>query len=225
MTIPTPTVTRTWTCILFDLDGTITDSAGGITKTLVSAFIELGIPVPDADQLLSYVGPPILDAFRDINGLNPEQALEALAVYRVHYQRDGELDSAVFPGIAGLIKDLHRAGIPLAVATSKPELAARRILDHFGLAQYFDVISGASEDESLSAKADVITQALERLGEAGTDLTHVVMVGDRGHDIVGAAASDIPTIMVEWGYGSPAESKGALAIVHSVDQLRSLLLS
>jgi phosphoglycolate phosphatase len=99
-----------------------------------------------------------------------------------------------------------------------------RILEHFGIAEYFDVIAGASEDESRSAKADVVAYALERLRAQDVDLTHPVLVGDRAYDVAGAAANDVPTILVEWGYGSPAEAGGAMAIVHSTDQLRALLL-
>ena len=128
------------------------------------------------------------------------------------------------PASAGLLERLHAAGIPLALATSKPEIQATRILEHFGLAKYFDVITGATEDESRSAKADVVEEALRRLGERGVDLGHTVMVGDRQYDVEGAGAHGLPTILVEWGYGSPAEAAGAIAVVHSADQLSSLLL-
>ncbi|MGO4594587.1 HAD hydrolase-like protein [Leifsonia sp. 2TAF2] len=224
MTNPTPTVTRTWTCVLFDLDGTLTDSAPGITSSLARMFAALGRPVPSPAQLLEYVGPPLLDSLKSFGGMTEAEAREALAVYREDYARHGALDSAVYPGIRGLLQRLHASGIPLALATSKPELQAGRILEHFGLAQYFDVITGATEDESRSAKADVVAEALRRLEARGTDLDHTVMVGDRQYDVEGAAAHGLPTILVEWGYGSPAEAAGAIAVVHSADQLSSLLL-
>lgn len=224
MTNPTTTVTRTWTCILFDLDGTLTDSAPGITSSLARMFATLGQPVPSPAQLIEYVGPPLLDSLQTIGGMTEQAARHALSVYRADYAERGAFDSAVFPGVRGLLERLHAAGIPLAIATSKPETQATRILEHFGLAQYFDVITGATDDESRSAKADVVAEALRRLGERGVDLEHTVMVGDRQYDVEGAGAHGLPTILVEWGYGSPAEAAGAIAVVHSADQLSSLLL-
>jgi phosphoglycolate phosphatase len=134
------------------------------------------------------------------------------------------LRSPVFPGVAGVLQRLHAAGIPIALATSKPESMARAVLDHAGLSQYFSVITGASEDEELSTKADIVAEALRRLNEHGVDTTNTVMVGDRGYDTLGAGANGVPTILVEWGYGSPAEAADAMAVVHSTDQLRNLLL-
>lgn len=224
MTNPTLTVTRTWTCVLFDLDGTITDSAPGITKSIAATLQTLGLPIPSPAELVEYVGPPLLDSFRDFAHMSETEAREALAIYRASYHEDGAFDSAVFPGVRGVLKRLKDAGIPLAVATSKPELQARRILDHFGLTEYFDVICGASEDESRSAKGDVVAEALRRLTEQGVDLSQTVMVGDRSHDVEGASEHGLPTILVEWGYGSPAEAAGAIAVVHSTDQLSTLLL-
>lgn len=224
MTNPTTTVTRTWTCVLFDLDGTLTDSAPGITSSLARMFETLGQPVPSPAQLVEYVGPPLLDSLQTFGGMTEPESRDALAVYRQDYAEHGAFDSAVFPGIRGLLQRLHATGIPLAIATSKPELQATRILEHFELAQYFDVITGATEDESRSAKADVVEEALRRLRERGVDLDHTVMVGDRQYDVEGAGAHGLPTILVEWGYGSPAEAAGAIAVVHSADQLSSLLL-
>ena len=224
MSIPTLTVTRTWTCVLFDLDGTITDSAPGITKAIANTLEAMGLPVPSPAQLVEYVGPPLLDSFRDFGHMSDTQAREALTIYRADYNEDGAFDSAVYPGVRGLLQRLREAGIPIAVATSKPERIAGRILDHFDLTEYFDVICGASEDESRSVKADVVAETLRRLTDLGVDLTQTVMVGDRSHDVVGATEHSLPTILVEWGYGSPAEAAGAIAVVHSTDQLSTLLL-
>jgi phosphoglycolate phosphatase len=224
MSIPTPTVTRTWTCVLFDLDGTITDSAPGITKSITTTLETMGLPIPSPAQLVEYVGPPLLDSFRDFAHMDETTAREALAIYRADYLEEGAFDSAVFPGIRGLLKRLNEAGIPLAVATSKPEQVAKRVLDHFDLSQYFQVIAGASEDEVRSAKADVVAEALRRLTDLDVDLTQSVLVGDRSHDVEGARQHGLPAILVEWGYGSPAEAAGAIAVVHSTDQLSSLLL-
>ena len=219
-----PTLTRTWSAILFDLDGTITDSAPAITSSLAHTFELLGRPVPPASELLAYVGPPLLAAFREYAGMTDTEAAEALVVYRAHYSGEASLDTAVYPGVAGLLERIHAAGIPLALATSKPEQNAIKILNHFDLAKYFTVIVGASEDEVRSAKADIVKEALTRLEDSGADLSAPVMVGDRSYDAEGAAANDVPAILVEWGYGSPAEAAAATAVVHSADQLGKLLL-
>ncbi|WP_353828771.1 HAD hydrolase-like protein [Agromyces sp. SYSU T0242] len=224
-TLPSATVAppREWTAVLFDLDGTIIDSASEIMDSLAHMFEEMGVPVPDRETLRSYVGPPLLDSLRMTAGFSDVDAWEALNVYRDHYD-DHLLHSPVFPGVEGVLQRVQAAGIPIALATSKPESMAREVLAHTGLEQYFTVIAGASDDEQRSTKADVVAEALRRLGDGGVDTSEVVMVGDRGHDLVGAAAHEIPTILVEWGYGSPEEASDALAVVHSADQLRALLV-
>lgn len=213
-----------WTCILFDLDGTIADSAPGITTSLGFMFEELGLPVPTPEELLAYVGPPILDSFRDRAGMSPTEAAQALAIYRQHYLSNGTHGSPIFPGVPRVLREVHRAGVPLAVATSKPEFPASVILDHGNLTQYFRVISGASIDEIRSAKADIIAEALQRFRMIGVDTSRPVMVGDRNYDVLGAAAHGIPTVFVRWGYGSPAEEVGALAVVDDAEALKPLLL-
>jgi phosphoglycolate phosphatase len=219
-----PTLTRTWSAILFDLDGTITDSAPAITSSLARTFALLGRPVPSDAELLAYVGPPMLAAFREYAGMTPDEATEALAVYRADYQGVSSLDTAVYPGLAGLLERIHTAGIPLALATSKPERNAIDILEHFDLARFFTVMVGASESETRSNKTDIVAEALRRLGMEGANISAPVMVGDRSYDAEGAAANGVPAILVEWGYGSPAEAAAATAVVHSVDQLAKLLL-
>ena len=224
MSIPTlTTATALWSAILFDLDGTITDSAPGITASLARTFETLGRPVPDAAELLAYVGPPLLDSFRERAGMSDEQAWEAINAYRADYNGSA-IDTAVYPGVAGLLERIHAAGVPLALATSKPESVAVRILENFGLDRYFTVICGATDDESRSAKADVVAEAIRRLTAQGVDVSRSVMVGDRSYDTVGAAANGIPTILVEWGYGSPAEAVDAIGTVYSTDQLAKKLL-
>lgn len=224
-TMPTQTLApaRTWSPVLFDLDGTIVDSAADITGSLAHMFTKLGLDVPSDEVLRSYVGPPLLDSLRLTAGFDDAEAWEALNIYRDHY---GEhvLRSPVFPGVAGVLERLHAAGVPVALATSKPESMARKVLDHAGLTQYFTEITGASDDEELSTKADVVREALRRLEAKGIDTSNAVMVGDRGYDTLGAAANGVPTILVEWGYGSPAEASDAMAVVHSTDQLRNLLI-
>ena len=215
---------RPFTSILFDLDGTIVDSAPGITKTLAYTFAELGRPVPSPDELLAYVGPPILDSFRERGGMSIDEAAEALAIYRPRYLESGALDSTVYPGVADVLRKIHSAGIPLSLATSKPETPATVMLSHFGLLEYFDVITGASDDEVRSSKQDVVAEALVRLRAVGADVSRPVLVGDREHDVEGAAANGVPTIFAGWGYGSAAEELGTVAVASTPAELRDLLL-
>jgi len=219
-----PTLTRTWSAILFDLDGTITDSAPAITRSLARTFALLGRPVPSDQALLSYVGPPLLSAFQEYAGMTAEEAAEAVVAYRSDYHGAAALDTAIYPGVHGLLERIREAGIPLALATSKPETTAIEILTHFDLARFFTVMVGASADDTRATKADIVSEALRRLGEAGADVSTPVLVGDRHHDVDGATANNLPAILVEWGYGSPSEATEATAIVHSTDMLAKLLL-
>jgi phosphoglycolate phosphatase len=213
-----------WTCILFDLDGTILDSAPGITATLAWTFGRLGRPIPRPAELLAYVGPPILDSFRDLAHMSPTESAEALEIYRGRYLEHGTLDSAVYPGVAELLERIAASDVPLSLATSKPERPAIKMLDRFGLTQYFDAITGASEDEVRSRKADVVAEALTRLELLGADISAPVMVGDREHDVHGAAERGVPTIFARWGYGSVDEEVGAIAVATTAEQLGELLL-
>jgi phosphoglycolate phosphatase len=217
-------MTAPFTSILFDLDGTIVDSAPGITATLAYTFETMGLPVPAPAELLAYVGPPILDSFRDRAGMSLGEAAEALAIYRPRYLESGALDSTVFPGVADVLRAVHAAGVPLSLATSKPETPATFMLSHFGLLDQFDIITGASDDEVRSSKEDVVAEALVRLAAFGADLSRPVLVGDREHDVEGAAANGVPTIFVDWGYGSPAEQAGSIALAHTPTELQALLL-
>jgi phosphoglycolate phosphatase len=219
----TPQTTRTWSGVLFDLDGTLTDSAPGITQSLAGALEEIGHPVSDPDSLTVHVGPPLHETMRAL-GLDDRETDAAITAYRSRADFTDLHGNAVFPGMLGLLHSLRDAGIPVALATSKPTARARRILEHFGLLQYFDVVGGSPDFGSSSTKADVIRSVREQLEAKGFDTSHLVMVGDRGHDVLGAEINEIPSVIVEWGYGSPVEAAGAMAVVHSVDQLRTLLL-
>jgi len=217
-------MTSPYTCILFDLDGTIADSAPGITASLGHVFEELGLPVPSQAELREWVGPPLLDAFRDRAGMTPEESAVALSIYRDHYISRGTKSSPIFEGIPEVLRAIHDAGVPLSLATSKPEFPASVILDHGNLTQYFRVLSGASIDEIRSAKKDVISEAMTRFRMIGVDVSRPIMVGDRDYDIEGAAANGIPSIFVEWGYGSPDEAEGSLTTVAHPSELIPLLL-
>lgn len=220
-------VTRTATdtspqLVIFDLDGTLTDSAQGIVASFRHALAAVGAEVPDGDLAGRIVGPPMIDTLRAM-GLG-ERAEEAMTAYRADYTSRGWSMNTMYDGIADLLADLRASGVRLAVATSKSEPAALRILDHFDIARHFEVIAGASVDGSRAAKADVLAHALAQLAPHPE---HVVMVGDRAHDVEGAAAHGIDTVVVEWGYGA-ADFTGPdactpAARVSSVHQLRELL--
>ncbi|WP_207455596.1 HAD hydrolase-like protein [Herbiconiux sp. SYSU D00978] len=214
---------KPWSAILFDLDGTIADSAPGITSSLAHTFETLGLPVPSPAELVKYVGPPLLEAFEEFEGFTRDQAERALQIYRAHYYEKGALDSTIFPGMPEVLAAVHDAGIPTSLATSKPEYPATMILDHAGLTGYLDIITGASEDEVRSAKKDVVEEALRRLRARGVDLSNPVLIGDRHHDVEGAAVHGVPTIFVEWGYGSPAEQVGAVDVVSTPSELADAL--
>lgn len=212
-----------FTAVLWDLDGTIADSAPGITTAIAKMLDTFGLPVPSHDELLSYVGPPILDSFRR-NGLDDAVELEhAMEMYRDYYREEGEGQTILFPGMAELIRAVHAAGIPQSTATSKPEPSARRILEKFGLDVELEFITGATEDESRSAKADVVAEALRRLGEAGHDLSNVLMIGDRFYDVQGSAVHGVPSCYVTWGYGELGEERGASYVATSPTELRHIL--
>jgi phosphoglycolate phosphatase len=213
-----------FTVVLLDLDGTIMDSARGITSTLAYTLRRMGLPVPAPARLIEFVGPPIMDGFRDLAGLDPQQSIEALAIYRDRYASQGAFDAEPYPGVAEALRALHRMGLPLALATSKPESQAARILEYFGFAPLFAVVAGASDDERRSEKADVVAWALEQLDAAGIDRSAPVMVGDRIHDVEGAAVHGIGTVFAEWGYGSPEEASGAIAIARRPRDLPGVLL-
>jgi phosphoglycolate phosphatase len=213
-----------FTVVLVDLDGTIVDSARGITATLAYTLRRMGLPVPPPARLLEFVGPPIMDGFRDLAGLDPEQSLTALEIYRERYATQGAFDAEVYPGMPEALRALRSAGLPLALATSKPETQATRILEYFGLIDLFTVVAGASDDERRSDKADVIAWGLGLLDDVDVDRSSPIMVGDRIHDVDGAAEHGIGTVFAEWGYGGPAEASGAVALARSPRELPDVVL-
>lgn len=213
-----------WTCVLFDLDGTIANSAKGITESFAATLNKLGLPVPPPDELRTWVGPPPAESFRVRLGFDDAAAEHARQLYRKHYQRIGNADIRTFAAIPPVLEALATAGIPMAVATSKPEHTAVDVLERLNLARYFVTVSGASRDESISDKASIVGEALRRLHAGGVDTSHPVMVGDRLHDVVGAARHHVPTILVDWGYGEPDEHTQALVTVGSADALKTAVL-
>ena len=215
----------TYQTILFDLDGTLTDPKVGITRAVAYALDHFGIRVEDPDTLTGFIGPPLDEAFPEYYGFTRAQALEAVDKFREYYNVTGWMENIPYPGTESLLTELREAGRTLIVATSKPEETALRVLRHFGLEQYFHVISGADlSREDGSKKANVIRWALERAGV--TDLTGAVMVGDRSHDVLGAHAVGLPCIGVLYGYGDRPEHEtaGADVIAEDMAALRRLLL-
>lgn len=217
-------MTSPYSCVLLDLDGTLIDSAPGITSSLAWTFEQLGEPVPSPSALLEYVGPPLLQSFETIGGMSETEARQALATYRERYLDHGVTNVTAYEGIETTLAAIRSSGLPSSLATSKPESLARLALTHLGLMDYIDVMTGASEDEVRSEKKDVIALALTRLEAFGADLSNPIMVGDRFYDVEGAAANGLPTIFVTWGYGSPAEQVGAVAVVSTPAELVELLL-
>ncbi|AYF97891.1 HAD hydrolase-like protein [Protaetiibacter intestinalis] len=216
-------MTRPFTAVLFDLDGTIVDSAPGILSSLAHTYEQLRLPVPAPAELLKWVGPPILDSFRDLAKLDEDESRYALALYREDYRSRGVYDAPAYPGVLDALRAIRAAGLPLSLATSKPESLAKLILDDLHVADAFTEITGASEDEVRSSKPDVVAEALRRLAADGADLSRPVMVGDRIHDVEGAAEHGVPTIFVTWGYGAPAEASGAIATVDTAAELLAKL--
>ncbi len=209
--------------ILFDLDGTLTDPAEGITNSVAYALRKYGIEPPERRELYCFIGPPLADSFRKYYGFSEDEGQKAVEVFREYFRERGIFENVVYDGIDNLLFDLKKAGKTVVLATSKPELFAKQILERFGLMKYFDVVAGATFDETRVKKDDVIAYALEQLGDI--DISSCVMVGDREHDVKGAAVHGIPCIGVLYGYGDRVEleNAGASKIAESVEALSKLL--
>lgn len=214
--------------ILFDLDGTLTDSAPGMVKSIKYMLDHYGIEHPDDETFRTFFGPPLADMCQQHFGMDEEQSQAAVWKYRERYNDIGLFENDVYPGIREVLDTLVALDDKpvLAVATSKPTVASTRILEHFDLAKYFDFIGGAAQDRSRDTKALVIEHTLAAL-DVDPKRADIVMVGDREHDVKGAAAHGIPTIGVLWGYGSEHELKaaGAVMTVPTPAQLGRVLLA
>ncbi len=208
----------------FDLDGTLTDPAEGITNSFVHALEFFGLEIPDYRTLCSFIGPPLRTTFRETFGFPEEQTDVAVAKYREYFAEKGLFENRLYDGIPALLKKLRGEGRILVVATSKPEEFSVRILEHFGIADYFDRICGSLMDESRSDKAEVIKYALESEGINGN--SGVMMIGDRKHDIIGAKKNGLYSCGVLYGYGGrqELESAGADFIAGTVENLEKILL-
>lgn len=206
-----------YTNILFDLDGTLVDSGEGVLKCAELGLRHCGLPIPSPAEMRTFVGPPLKESFMRF-GCTEQQADEAIAVYRSRYTTVGKFELFVYPGIENLLRRLKAAGCKLYVATSKPETVSVEILEHFGLASYFDCIAGAALDQSRSTKSEVIAYLLSQAG----DLSGALMVGDTAYDVIGAAHHGIPCAAITWGYGT-VESLEAAHPAAMVDTPEALL--
>ncbi len=189
--------------ILFDLDGTLTDPAEGITNSAAYALEKLGIINTDRTELYPFIGPPLYDSFREFCGLDHENATKAVGYYRENFREKGIFENKLYDGIPELLQALKNMGCKMSLATSKPDVFAERILAHFDLLKYFDFIAASTLAGDRGTKADVIRYALEGLGV--TDLSQALMVGDRKFDIEGAGECGLDSVGVTFGYGGREE--------------------
>ncbi len=205
--------------VLFDLDGTLTDPGEGITNSVAYALKKFNIIVKDKTELYSFIGPPLIDSFMKCYGMSYDDGLKAVEYYREYFSVTGIFENKVFDDIPELLDKIKKSGRKIALATSKPEQYAVRILDHFNLTKYFDFVGAATMDETRSKKSDVIKYTLDNLGV--TNNSTVVMVGDRHHDIEGANQNGLDSIGVLFGYGDREELENADAtyIVETVNEI------
>lgn len=206
--------------ILFDLDGTLTESGIGITRCVQYALEKTGKPEPDLEKLLVFVGPPLMEQFMKYADLDEQTARQAVEYYRERYAVTGIFENAVYPGIPELLEELRQKGYRLAVASSKPEKYVKQILDYFQLTEYFHEIVGSEMNGNRTQKSQVIEETLRRLG-LSDNRKQVLMVGDREHDVLGARQAGMDCVAVSYGYGSMEELQGAepLQIVDSAEEL------
>ena len=214
----------TYKNVLFDLDGTLTDPAEGITNALMHAQRRLGRAVSRREDLYVFIGPPLIEMFMSEWGLTRAESEQALLYYREYFTDRGIFENVPYEGIEGCLADLKAAGLRLYVATSKPEPLSLRILEHFDLLPYFEAVAGSTMDEQRTKKGEVIAYALQTFG---LDPAETVMVGDREHDVLGAAENGLACIGVLYGYGSRAEltAAGAAALAEDLTALSALLKS
>ena len=211
----------------FDLDGTLTDPAEGITNSFVHAIKYFGLEVPSYEKLCTFIGPPLVATFQKEFGFDDEKSMEGVKKYREYFAQKGIFENKVYDGIENVLAHLQSKRKHLLVATSKPEEYSVKILEHFGLAKYFDFICGSNMDETRSKKEEVIDYALEKcraVNKADFDKSKVLMIGDREHDIIGAKKNGIKSCGVLYGYGSRQELEvaGADYIVESLGNLLEL---
>lgn len=203
----------------FDLDGTITDSALGITNSVMYALKKYGIKEENREKLYAFIGPPLTDSFQKYYGFSKEQSWKAVEYYREYYKYQGIFECEVYEGIKSTLSTIQKNGKKAVIATSKPEIYAKRIVEHFQLNSYFDGVYGMELNGGRGTKSEVIQYALRECNIK--DLNHVLMIGDRSHDMIGAKENGIQSLGVLYGFGSEKELKeaGADSIVHTTKEL------
>lgn len=210
--------------ILFDLDGTITDSKEGIFKSIRYAYEKMGLEQPDDDFLIDFLGPPLWDSFVHKVGLSEKDAEKGVAFFRERFQPLGIYENKLFPGMSELLHLLsQRNDIKIYIATAKPLPSAIRVLEYFKIIKYFDDISGATFDGTITGKSQVIANLIGKF-EHDFNRERTLMIGDRDHDILGAKEHGLKSLGVLYGYGSMEEIKGADFLVESVPELQKFLL-
>ena len=211
--------------LLFDLDGTLTNPKEGITKCVQYALRAFGIEEPDLDRLTPFIGPPLRQSFIDFYQFSEDQAITAVEKYRERFSTTGLFENVLYLGIPTMLQALQKQGQILAVASSKPTVFVRQILEHFQLAQYFQVIEGSNLDGSRVEKKEVISTVLQQLGNP--PIQQVIMVGDRIYDVRGAAELGIACVGVRFGFAAPGEleNSGAIYLADTVSDLQQYLLS
>lgn len=213
--------------LMFDLDGTLTDPREGITKSVQYALRHMGIEEPDLTRLEPFIGPPLLESFTEYYDFSMEQAREAVEYYREYFSETGVFQNRLLDGVPELLSALKSQGKVIATASSKPEPFVRLILEHFQVDSYFDYICGGSMDESRINKEDVIEELLcNRMRLPREEWDRVLMIGDRRHDVEGAAKFGIPCLGLSMGFAAEGELEraGAVAIAADMKEIERFIL-
>lgn len=210
--------------VLFDLDGTLTNPAEGITNSVVYALKKYGIEVEDKRELYKFIGPPLIDSFMEYYGFSKEKAIQAVEYYREYFSVKGLYENKVYEGVKEMLISLKKAGKSLVIASSKPEKFVKEILRFFDLLKYFDFVAGASMDEKRSSKDAVIAYAMGNCPEINGSTA--VMVGDRSHDVLGAKVFGIDCIGVTYGFGGKEElqNAGAKYLAHTPEEILNFVM-
>ena len=205
--------------ILFDLDGTLIDSSEGITRSAQYALAHYGIDEPDLKKIYFFIGPPLMNTFMNHYGFSKEKATEAVAVYRERYQDTGIFECSLYPGVKECIEELKKRGYMIGMASSKPEVSCKRILEHFGILELFDDVVGATFDGKIDTKEEVLNEVMRRWSDIPRE--EMCLIGDTMFDIEGANQVGVPSIAVSFGFGNVDEmlKAGAKTVV---DDLRKL---
>ena len=211
--------------ILFDVDGTLTDSGEGITKSVQYTLEKYGIIEPDLSKLQKFIGPPLIDSFAKYYGFSKEESIRARNIFNERYQPIGWMENRPYDGVTEVLDQLYEAGILLGVATSKPESVANKVLEYFDLKKYFKIICAAPDNGLNGEKAGRIKAAMEEAKALGCEVKNPIMVGDTRFDVLGAHECNIPCVGVTWGFCMEGEFEACNTdyIVDTMAQLLELI--